>query len=171
MAVHDADDIAHELMRPGTAAFGEIVRAFGADVLALDGALDRQKLGSRVFADPEKRARLNALVHPGVQETLRERLGRCAKDNRAACAIVPLLYECGMADGWDAVICVACREDVQVDRLKQRGLSEQEARLRMAAQMPLRDKIRRADYVIVNNGTKEMLREQTLRVLDSILEK
>jgi dephospho-CoA kinase len=173
VAVCEADEIARRLMRPGAPVFDAVVQAFGRGILAADGTIDREILGRRVFSDAAERTRLNALVHPGTRQECErwlEDLARGPRRPRAAAVIVPLLYEAGMEKGWDAVVCVAGPEGVQMLRLAARNLSDEEARLRLAAQMPPSRKMELADYVIFNNGTLDMLRQQTRRVLQSILE-
>jgi dephospho-CoA kinase len=168
--VCDADDLAHHLMEPGAQAYGPVVAAFGREILTGDGRVDRRRLGDRVFADGGDRERLNAIVHPLVKEAWRDWVSRRPPETRAAAVLIPLLYEAGEGEGWDAVVCVVASEATQRARLAARGLDGQEARRRMAAQMPLAEKAERADFVILNDGTLDVLREQTMRVLERILE-
>ena len=168
--VCDADDLARGLMRPGNPVYAAVATAFGPSVLADDGAIDRGRLGSLVFADGALLARLNALVHPAVREAWEAWLAERESQAAAAAVIVPLLYEAGAGAGWSAVICVNALPAVQRERLLARGLGPEAAALRVAAQWPLREKLARADYVLTNNGTKELLKRQTLRVLRRILE-
>jgi len=169
--VCDADDLAHAAMSPGTDLHALVVAEFGNRILKPDGAIDRQKLGALVFSSVEKREKLNRMVHPRVrlawEQWLREREGKFP----VAAVIIPLLYEVGLEDGWDAVVCVMASRAMQMARLRARGLSEEEAVRRITAQMPLVAKAERADYVIVNNGSRQLLEEQTMRVLKSIREK
>jgi dephospho-CoA kinase len=170
--VCDADDLAHAAMAPGAPVYARIVEVFGRGVLRPGGEIDRAILGARVFADPAERDRLNALVHPPVRQAWAAWLDRQrAREAAAAAVIVPLLYEIGAADGWDAVICVTARRRVQLRRLMERGLGPLEARRRLRAQMPVERKARLADYTIVNNGTRELLKLQTRKVLEYVLEK
>jgi len=171
-AVCEADELAHEILRPGEPAFAEVVRAFGRGVLASDGTLDRRELGRRVFADPVERARLEALTHPAVRERWRGWRASRPRETRLAAVIVPLLYETGAeGEGWDAVLCVSAPEALQKRRLRDRGLTEQEAAERIAAQMNLGEKERRADYVVVNGGPVEILRAQMEKVLSEVMRK
>jgi dephospho-CoA kinase len=124
-----------------------------------------------VFADEAERDRLNALVHPAVKQAWREWLAAREGDSESAAVIVPLLYEAGAAEGWDAVVCVYASPDVQMARLRARGLTEAESRQRVAAQMPVAAKAELADYVVVNNGTRRLLEEQVERVLKSMCER
>jgi len=170
--VCETDDVAHELMAPGTDVFRGVVDAFGAEILDPNGAIDRQRLGKRVFADTDQLARLGDLVHPPVLAAVRDWLAQCESElHRAAAVVIPLLYEAGWHSGWDAVVCVTVPDGIQLDRLRARGLSMDDAIQRVVAQMPTTEKVTRADYVIVNSGTKASLQEQTLRVWRSIVEK
>jgi dephospho-CoA kinase len=156
-------------MRRGTAVYERILASFGPGVLAASGEIDRTALGEVVFGDPERRAVLNGLVHPEVKQAWERWLSAQAA-HPAAVVIIPLLYEIGEERDWDAVICVACPGRVQISRLEARGLSPEQAGLRLAAQMPVADKMVRADHVIFNAGSLEELEEQTRRVWRHILE-
>ena len=169
--VCEADELARDQMRPGRPVYHRVVQAFGAGILAGDGTIDRPRLARRVFSRPGERARLNALVHPAVFRELRKWLAGRGGNCRAAAVIVPLLYEVGEGGGWDAVVCVTASDPVRIRRMRDRGWSEPEARQRMRAQMDVERKAERADYVMVNNGTEELLREQLRRVLGLILER
>jgi dephospho-CoA kinase len=171
VAVCEADNLAHEVMQPGTAVFEAIVGHFGNGILGRAGNIDRRVLGQRVFSDSEARKQLNAMVHPAVRSAWEAWLGnRKAQGVGAAAVIVPLLYEAEADRGWNAVICVAASRASQMSRLLERGFTEAEARTRIGAQLALRDKMVRSDYVIVNDGTREALRHQTMKVLGNILE-
>ena len=171
MPVCEADDLAHDLMRPGGGVFDEVVRVFGRGVLGSDGQVDRAALGRVVFAQPEALRTLNAVVHPEVKKSWEAWLTKQEREfSRAAAVIIPLLYEAGFRGGWDAVICVTATERTQRNRLACRGLTEAEARRRMSAQMSTARKAELADYVIVNDGAEDLLREQTRRVWRHILE-
>ncbi|MFC1467244.1 dephospho-CoA kinase [Verrucomicrobiota bacterium] len=165
VAVCDADQVAHRQMLPGTPVFQEIVRAFGPQVLNEEGSIDRGSLGQLVFCDPKALQRLNAMVHPAVQDAIRSWLSA----QQGLCAVmVPLLYEVGWEEMWDAVICVAASRQNMLERLTRRGFSEEESCRRIQAQMELNEKISRADYVIYNDGTLAELRENTLGVVERI---
>lgn len=164
----DADDVCHELLLKNGPLIGRIVSVFGKGVLNQSGGIDRRILGRIIFADGEKRRKLNALVHPEARRVINAWLKmRTARVNVAA-AIVPLAYEAGWECGWDAVICVAAPLAMQIARLKKKGFSEKDARKRIAAQMPLAEKINRADYIIFNAGTIAGLRQQTGLVFRNI---
>ncbi|MGW2931227.1 dephospho-CoA kinase [Streptomyces sp. NPDC001156] len=160
----DADRIAREVVAPGTAGLAAVVEAFGEDVLAPDGGLDRPKLGSIVFADPEKLAVLNSIVHPLVGARSRE-LESAAPRDAVVVHDVPLLAENGLAPLYDVVIVVDADPATQLDRLvRLRGMTEQDARARMAAQATREKRLETADIVIDNDGPLEQL-ERSVRVI------
>ncbi|MBP2702255.1 dephospho-CoA kinase [Microbispora sp. RL4-1S] len=151
--VIDADAIAREVVEPGTPGLAEIVTAFGDGVLRPDGRLDRETLGSIVFADPERRETLNAIVHPKVGARAAE-LERSAPRDAVVVHDVPLLAENGLAPRYDLVIVVDAPGEVRVRRLTEsRGMTERDARARIAAQASREDRLRIADIVIANEGS------------------
>mgnify|MGYP001605868741 CR=1 FL=1 len=172
LAVCDADDMAHDLIARGRRAYEEIVAVFGRDILGNDGEIDRRRLGARVFSNPAELEILNRIVHPDVKKRWVKWLESRRKDGcRAAAVIVPLLYEAGEGAGWDAVVCVAASENTQIQRLLERGLSRQDIEQRIGAQMPIAEKVKLADYVIVNEGTMDLLKRQVEIVVENIMEK
>ena len=162
--VADADAIVHTLEAPGGEAIGPLVAAFGPAARQDDGGIDRAWLGRLVFSDPVARARLNAIVHPLVREALAR--WQLSAGGDVQVAVVPLLFEAGWEHGWDAVVCVACRAETQLRRLTARGLTAAEARARLAAQMPVEEKVRRADRVVWNDGDPAALRREAERLLE-----
>jgi dephospho-CoA kinase len=153
----DADRIAREVVEPGTAGLAAIVEAFGADVIAPDGSLDRPGLGSIVFADPEKLAVLNSIVHPLVGARSRE-LEAAAAEDAVVVHDVPLLAENSLAPLYDVVIVVDTSPETQLDRLvRLRGMTEHDARARMAAQATREKRREIADVVIDNDVPLEEL--------------
>jgi dephospho-CoA kinase len=169
--VCDSDELAHKAILRGTDAYTSIVTDFGQEVLGEDGEIDRAKLGAIVFRDSGRLQRLNAIVHPPVRESW-ERWLACHDGSTAMAAVmVPLLFEIGDEESWDAVLCVSSTYDCQKIRLRERGLNEIQIEMRFAAQLPNRNKMQRADHVIFNNGSLQWLKEQTERVLKSILER
>ncbi|MER5473500.1 dephospho-CoA kinase [Streptomyces sp. NPDC002935] len=153
----DADRIAREVVAPGTPGLAAVVDAFGDDVLAPDGSLDRPKLGSIVFADPQKLAVLNSVVHPLVGTRSRA-LEDAAPKHAVVVHDVPLLAENGLASLYDLVIVVDARPETQLDRLvRLRGMTEEDARARMAAQAPRDKRLAIADIVIDNDVPLEEL--------------
>jgi dephospho-CoA kinase len=153
----DADRIAREVVEPGTPGLTAVVDAFGEDVLAEDGSLDRPKLGSIVFADAEKLAVLNSIVHPLVGARSRE-LEEAASADSVVVHDVPLLAENGLARLYDLVIVVDVGPETQLDRLvRLRGMTEEDARARMAAQATREKRLEIADIVIDNDVPLEAL--------------
>jgi dephospho-CoA kinase len=159
----DADRIGHELIQPGGAAYQDVVRRFGKEILDSAGAIDRSKLGARVFADAEQRRELNALLHPRIIA----RVGELAREHQThephAVVIVDaaLIFESGMAGMLRKVIVAWCRPEQQLERLMAKlGVSLQEAEQRIRAQMRPEEKRRRADYVIDCSGSQEQTRQQ-----------
>ncbi|MFC8369289.1 MULTISPECIES: dephospho-CoA kinase [unclassified Streptomyces] len=147
----DADRIAREVVEPGTPGLAAVVDAFGTEVLTEDGRLDRPKLGSVVFADPERLAVLNSIVHPLVGARSRE-LEEAAAEDAVVIHDVPLLTENGLAPLYDLVIVVDASPETQLDRLVgRRGMTAEDARARMAAQATREQRREIADIVIDND--------------------
>ncbi|MBS3946855.1 MAG: dephospho-CoA kinase [Dethiobacter sp.] len=162
-AIHiDADSLSREVVAPGEPAWWAIVDRFGSVVLREDGQLDRKALAALVFSDPQKLAALNKITHPPIITLIRQRLAE-ARASGAGLVVLeaPLLYEAGLDSEVDRVVVVAAAEATQLERLVSRDrLLESEARQRMAAQMPLSEKIRLAHYCLDNNGSLEDTRRQ-----------
>ncbi|NEB01548.1 dephospho-CoA kinase [Streptomyces sp. SID13726] len=160
----DADRIAREVVAPGTPGLAAVVEAFGEDVLAEDGGLDRPKLGSIVFADPDRLAVLNSIVHPLVGARSRE-LESAAAPDAVVVHDVPLLAENSLAPLYDLVIVVDASPETQLDRLvRLRGMTEQDARARMAAQAAREKRLEIADVVIDNDVPLDELRQRVADV-------
>ncbi|WP_326663416.1 dephospho-CoA kinase [Streptomyces sp. NBC_00385] len=160
----DADRIAREVVEPGTPGLEAVVGEFGTGILTPEGTLDRPKLGSVVFADGERLAALNAIVHPLVGARSAE-LERAAGPDSVVVHDVPLLTENGLAPLYDLVIVVDAAPETQLDRLvRLRGMTEQEARARMAAQATREQRRAVADLVIDNDGAIEALEPQVREV-------
>lgn len=156
----DADRIAREVVEPGTPGLAAVVAEFGEDVLAADGSLDRPRLGAVVFADPDRLAALNAVVHPLVGERSAELERQAAQADSDAVVVhdVPLLTENKLAPLYDKVVVVDASPRTQLDRLvRQRGMTEEEGRARMAAQATREQRLEIADIVIDNDGPLEEL--------------
>jgi dephospho-CoA kinase len=152
--VVEADRLAREVVAPGTPALAAVVERFGHDVLAQDGSLRRQALASLVFADPQARRDLEGIVHPHVRRGIDAFFDALPPGADAAVADIPLLFEANRAAAFDAVIVAACPPDMQVARVMARdGVTEAAVRQRMAAQLPIEDKVRMADYVIDTSGS------------------
>jgi dephospho-CoA kinase len=168
----DADALAREAVAPGTPGLAAVVSRFGRDVLDADGALDRQALAKIVFADPEARRALEAIVHPEVRRATERWFASLdpARDSFAI-ADIPLLYEVGRDRDFDTVIVAACTTETQLRRLMARdNLSESEARQRIGAQLPIEEKIRRADHVIHTNETYAETDRQVRDVLHKLVD-
>ncbi|MEU5039781.1 dephospho-CoA kinase [Streptomyces griseorubiginosus] len=156
----DADRIAREVVAPGTPGLAAVVEAFGEEVLAEDGGLDRPKLGSIVFADPDRLAVLNSIVHPLVGTRSRE-LESAAAEDAVVVHDVPLLAENSLAPFYDLVVVVDASPETQLDRLvRLRGMTEQDARARMAAQATREKRLEIADIVIDNDVPLDGLRQR-----------
>lgn len=151
----DADTLAREAVAPGTPGLNEVVRRFGPEVRDSTGALDRKKLGAIVFADARARHALEGIIHPFVRDMTEHWFASLDPAQHSfAIADIPLLFEGQRERDFDKVIVVACDPDTQLRRLVLRDrISEQDARLRVAAQLPIEEKIARADYVIHTDGT------------------
>lgn len=155
----DADRITRELQAPGQPVLAAMVARFGEEILAADGSLDRQVVAEQVFGDPEALAALNDIVHPAVGERIAAELAAAGEDE-VVVLDVPLLVETGMAD-LAALVVVDADPEVAVRRLvEQRGLSEADARARMARQATRQERLARADVVIANDGDLDELRRQ-----------
>jgi dephospho-CoA kinase len=168
--VIDADDLARRAVLPGQPALAEIALAF--DGVVVDGQLDRAALGKLVFADASARSRLNAIVHPRVAGLLQHELDQISVgvgQLELACYEVPLLFENAL-DAWlRPTVLVACDEAVQVTRAMARnGWTREHALARIAAQMPLNEKRKRADYTIENSGDMDALERSTERTLAAL---
>lgn len=161
--VIDADLIAREIVEPGQPALPEIEKEFGPSVINGDGTLDRKALGDMVFSDPEKLKRLNRITHPRIIERQRRMIEEIKGAHKDPLIVVDaaILIEAGEYRNMDRVIVVYADEDKQVERLSRRnGLTTQEAEKRVKAQMPLKEKVLYADYVIDNNGGVEETRQR-----------
>lgn len=161
--VIDADVLAREAVAPGTDGLAQVVEAFGSQVLSTDGALDRARLARVVFADPAARARLNAIVHPVVGRLFEQRAA-AAPAGSVVVHDVPLLAENGLGPNYRLVLVVEAPLSARLARLAGRGMSEQEARRRIAAQAGDAQRRAVADVIIVNDGTLRQLDERVARV-------
>ena len=160
--VIDADRIAREVVEPGTPGLAAVAEAFGSGVLTADGSLDRPALAAIVFADPAAREKLDGIVHPLVRSRATE-LAAAAPEDAVVVHDVPLLVETGQAGSYDLVLVVQADPDTRIDRLVRRGLTEEDARARIAAQASDEQRRAVADVVLENDGTPEDLAEQVNR--------
>lgn len=169
--VIDADVISREVVAPHTRCWKRVVKQFGEAVLRKDRSLDRKKLASQIFSDPEKRLMLNRIVHPCIKKRIKEMIVHIGNADPAALVIIDaaLLVETGMNRDCDKLVVVAADEDVQVARLVRRNrLSLKEARSRLRAQFPLATKKKVADYVISNQDSLEHTRSQTRALVQQL---
>ncbi|MFG2883202.1 dephospho-CoA kinase [Streptomyces sp. NPDC048297] len=165
----DADRIAREVVAPGTPGLAAVVEAFGEEILTADGSLDRPRLGSIVFADPGRLAVLNSIVHPLVGARSRE-LERAAAPGAVVIHDVPLLTENGLSSLYDLVIVVDASPETQLDRLiRLRGMTEDDARARMAAQATREQRRQIADIVIDNDVPLDELKKRVAEVWDDLV--
>jgi dephospho-CoA kinase len=167
----DSDVIAREVVEPGTEGLAAVVAEFGEEMLTADGRLDRPKLGAVVFADDQRRGALNAIVHPLVGRRAAE-LQQAAGPDAVVLHDVPLLTENGLAPMYDLVIVVDAEPATQLDRLvRQRGMTEDEARSRIAAQATREQRLAVADIVIDNDGPLERLEPRVRAVWEQLRER
>jgi dephospho-CoA kinase len=169
--VLDADKTAREVVEPGTNAFQDIVEAFGSEVVASDGSLDRSRLGSIVFADETKRQLLNSIVHPRVIARQNEWLDKLEDSDPDGIAIIDaaLMIESGGYKRFNKLIVVWCNADIQISRLMRRdGFSRDEAERRIASQMPQDEKKRYADFLIDTSDDIAATRQQVLQIFDEL---
>jgi len=166
----DADALVHGVTAAGTDGASAIAARFGPEILTADGAVDRAKLGPIVFADPAARRELEAIVHPAVYRAIAAGLRGFALtgDYRFAVADIPLLYETAAEKDFDRVIVTACAPETQISRLVERGMTEEAARQRLAAQWPAEKKTSRADFVIDTDGSFAQTDEQVGRLVKSL---
>lgn len=170
MELIDADEVAREVVLPGTEAWKEIVEHFGHGVLDDDGFVDRPALGRIVFANPDKRTLLNEITHPRVVSRIADQLEVLTAFDGVVVIDVPLLVEAGVNRGYEAIVVVATQPETQLRRLVQdRGMDADEAQRRVDAQAPLERKLALATHVIWNEDTLDELREATDRVADELL--
>ncbi|MGG0175493.1 dephospho-CoA kinase [Gottfriedia acidiceleris] len=167
----DADVIAKEVVEIGQPAYKKIVEAFGSEILLDSGEINRPFLGSIIFNNKEKRLQLNEIVHPEVRREMKEQADRYIKQGESLVILdIPLLYEGNSIELVEKVIVVSVSEENQLKRLMNRnGLSKEDALLRIASQIPVKEKAARADYVINNNGDFEDTKRQVKDLLNKII--
>jgi dephospho-CoA kinase len=163
----DADLLAREVAAPGTPGLALVEKEFGPDVLTPTGQLDRAAMAQRVFADPDARRRLEAIIHPLVRERAAA-LEAAAAPNAVVVHVIPLLVETGQADAFDVVVVVDVEEDVQLTRLEARGMTWAEAKARMDAQASRATRTAAADIVIDNSGTLDELKERVRQLWEAL---
>lgn len=167
----DADVLSRKAVRPGSPALERIARRWGSSVLNPDGTLDRAALRSRVFSDHDELEELNRIVHPEVKRLRDQELAEAReRGERIVVSDIPLLFERGLANEFDYVILVDAPRPIRLERLvRDRGLHETEAMQMIAAQMPAELKRARADFVIENDSTLEVLEARVNEVWDQLI--
>ena len=164
----DADQLARQAIEKGSTGFNEVISTFGEEVLS-EGEIDRQKLGTIVFKDKSKRKELESIIHPRVQEALAQKIKSLSPGDILIYEI-PLLFETGAADKFDYIITVESDIENRLDRLFERGLEEDEAQRRIAAQASQSERESVADYVVVNDGERAELFADVARVWEGELQ-
>jgi len=168
--VIDSDQIAREVVEPGSKALAQIVAHFGQEVRLPDGRLNRKALGARVFGNEEERKRLMEITHPAIFAEIEKRISEAKKNGEALIVLdSPLLIETGRYKQTDLVVLVYADEETQLQRIMSRdNLTEEEARYRINAQMPIDEKRQYADIIIDNRGTIEELEVQVAQLLNRL---
>jgi dephospho-CoA kinase len=161
-AVLDADSLAHKLIEPGQPAYDEVVREFGASILDPDNRVNRTKLAALAFADSAKLAHLNAILHPRVETVIHQQFAEWSRNGPRDAAFVEaaLLVEAGYHKNLDGLVVTWCRPEQQLERLRARGFKDEDARRRIAAQLPVAEKLRYATEKIDCSGSLQDTRKQ-----------
>ncbi len=166
----DADIIAREIVEPGKPAYDEIVEAFGEEILNPDRTINRKALGDIVFCDKEALGKLNSITHPRIRQRIREEIAK-GGDDELIVVDIALLIEMGFKDEVDSIIVVWADEERQIERmLRRNGLTREEAIQRLSCQIPVKDKLSCADYVIENNGEMENALARAREVFSALKE-
>jgi dephospho-CoA kinase len=161
----DADEIARQVVEPGTPAWGKIVEHFGREILLSDGRIDRTSLAAVVFNDRTKLALLNEITHPEVMRRIADRMEELKDGDDVVIVDVPLLAEVGADEMFESVVVVVAPETEQIERLRaSRGMSEEEALARIASQFSAQQRTAIADWVITNDGSLEQLEREVDRL-------
>lgn len=168
--VLSADTLGHELLEPGQAAYDEVIAVFDEDILDADGKVNRAKLGGVIFADAQKRARLNQILHPRILDVVQKWFAALDEPDGPEFAVVEaaLIFEARYHLKLDNIMVCWCRPEQQMERLTLRGLSVEEAQQRIAAQMPLADKRKLADEEIDCSGSIEETQRQVNQVAEKL---
>lgn len=165
----DADLLAREVVLPGTPALAAIRKRFGPDAVRRDGTMDRIRVAQIVFKDKRARLDLEAIIHPAVVKAINDFFNALPKRTPFAVADIPLVFETNREKDFDAIIVVACPRDMQLQRLMERNkLSKEDAEKRIAAQLPIDQKVKKATYVINNDGTFEQTDAQVDALIASL---
>lgn len=166
VAVVDTDHIARQMVQPGQPALDEIRDAFGDGMIAADGTLRRDELARQIFTNTSARMKLEGVLHPRIHAVWKQRLSALRAEGCASAAVViPLLFETDSQGCFDTTICVACSQPTQFQRLRARGWTADQIRLRNAAQLPIEEKMELADYVVWTEGEMGVFVEQLDRII------
>jgi dephospho-CoA kinase len=166
VALIDSDDLAREIVQPGHPALDEVRKTFGDAILGPDGHLRRDEMARVVFADAEARKKLEAILHPRILELWRVQVERWRNEGLPlAVVVIPLLYETNAEAEFDAVVCVACTSATQRQRLLARGWTPEQIDQRISSQMPVGEKMARADYVIWTEAGLDVHSQQLDRII------
>jgi dephospho-CoA kinase len=164
--VVDTDDLARQVVQPGQPALDEICAAFGGELIDATGQLRREQLAQIVFADPAARAKLEAITHPRITDRCRQQLQSWRNEGRrSAVVVIPLLFETRAESNFDTVICVACSEGTQRRRLGERGWSGAQIQQRLSAQLPIAEKMGRANFVVWTEGGVDSTAQQLAKII------
>jgi dephospho-CoA kinase len=167
--VLDTDDLARELVLPGQPALAEIQAAFGPTVIAQDGSLDRSRLAALVFNDAAVRQQLEAILHPRIRARWQSQAARWRQENqRVGVVVIPLLFETQAETAFDRIICLACTPASQHQRLLARGWAPGQISRRLAAQLPVAQKMHRSHFVVWSEGQPEVTQQQLVRILERV---
>lgn len=169
--VVSADTIARTIMKPQTLVWKKVVKCFGKEILRKDKLINRKKLAKIVFADFDKRQKLNQLIHPSVVDEIKRIIKTTAKKGKTTILAVdvPLLFETGLEGLFDRIIVVSCRASVQIDRAKRRNnLSKYQIFQRIQSQLPLKNKIKKADFVVDNSGSIGRTKSQVKEICEKM---
>ncbi|MGM0897266.1 MAG: dephospho-CoA kinase [Bacillota bacterium] len=166
--VVDADLVARQVVEPGTETLNSIERAFGPEVIRTDGSMDRENVGAIIFNDPASRKKLNDIIHPAIRrEMLRQRQAFLDEGYETVIMDIPLLFESKLQHMVDKILVVSVSEQQQLKRLIERnGLTEHDAKARIASQLPMSVKEEGADEVLDNNGSIDDTKRQLMSILD-----
>ena len=165
----DADAVSREVVTPGSPALAAIRKRFGPDAVRRDGTMDRIRVGQIVFKDKRARLDLEAIIHPAVVKAINDFFATLPKRTPFAVADIPLVFETNRDKEFDAIIVVACPRDMQLQRMMERNkLSKEDAERRLAAQLPIDQKVKKATYVIDNSGTFEQTDAQIAALIEKL---
>lgn len=169
--VLDADKIALEQLKKGSSAYPQIVKLFGQEILSSDNEIDRKKLAQKVFGNHENLTKLEQIIHPLVQSDVEAKKNIFkSRGDKIAFYDVPLLFEKNLQTRFDAVLLVACDQDIQIERIKKRNSwSDEEIMKRLNSQMPLKDKIKLSTHILFNNADLQSLKNTTIDLVNKLL--